>query len=108
MIDLPENLAKELAALQDALASADSTRREGRAVVRKIVNAAVQQGIDITSLDDVLKQVEALGFEGTVLRKARRMRVSLENERNSMSKMGAALIGESVPGHVLCGNDFRA
>ena len=30
MIDLPENLARELTALHDALASADSTRREGR------------------------------------------------------------------------------
>jgi len=94
MIDLPENLARELTALHDTLVSADSTRREGRAVVRKIANAAVQQGVNITSLDEVLKQAAALGFEGTTLRKARRMRVNLENERKSMSKMGPALSGE--------------
>jgi hypothetical protein len=88
MINLPEGLATELAALHDALTSAASTRREGRAVVRKIANAAVQQGMDITNLNEVLKQVEVLGFEGPTLRKARRMRLHLENKRSSMSGMG--------------------
>tara|TARA_R100001369_G_scaffold73107_1_gene101606 strand:+ start:1158 stop:3134 length:1977 start_codon:yes stop_codon:yes gene_type:complete len=79
MVDLPEKLVVELTALGDALDSADSTRRESRAVVRKIVTAAVQQGIDISNLYELLAQAEKLGFEGDTLLKAKRLRAHCEN-----------------------------
>jgi len=84
-IDLPEGLAAELATLHDALGSAESTRREGRSVVRKIATAAVQRGLSACSLIDLLKHVEVLGFEGVILRKAQRMRVHLESDSSTAS-----------------------
>lgn len=77
MIVLPDRLVAQLTAVHDALGSADSTRRESRAVVRKLATAAVQRELDISDLDKLLKQAVTLGFEGVTLRKAQRLREHL-------------------------------
>lgn len=79
MVDLPESLVAALTNIHDALDSADSTRREARAAVRKIATAAVKQGMDISNLYELLKHAEQLGFEGAILRKAKRLRAHWEN-----------------------------
>ncbi len=83
MIVLPDRLVAQLTAVHDALGSADSTRRESRAVVRKLATAAVQRELDISDLDKLLKQAVTLGFEGVTLRKAQRLREHLDTLRQS-------------------------
>ena len=72
-LDLPENMARELAGLHEMLGSADSTRREGRAIVRKLYTAASKQQTKLQTLRELLAAAEQLSGDARVLRKSRRL-----------------------------------
>ncbi len=72
-LDLPENMARELAGLHEMLGSADGTRREGRAIVRKLYTAASKQQTKLQTLRELLAAAEQLSDDARVLRKSRRL-----------------------------------
>jgi hypothetical protein len=54
MIDPPESMLRELAAVHEVFGRAHSTRREGRSVLRKLWTAAVATNVEVSGLDALL------------------------------------------------------
>ena len=72
-IDMPDGIARELAKLYDALGLSESSHREARATVRKLVTAAAGQGLSIETLGNILRQADTLNTDRATLRKAKRI-----------------------------------
>ena len=72
-IDMPDSIARELSKLYDILGLSESSRREARTTVRKLITAAVGQGLGIETLENILRQADTLSTDRETLRKAKRI-----------------------------------
>lgn len=69
-VDLPEEIVCELADLHAALNAAPSTRREGKAALKKLYAAALRQQEQVETLEGLLRLASSLEVDGEALRKA--------------------------------------
>ena len=88
-LELPCEIARDLEALHKILGSAASTRREGRAVLRKLYTAAHEQQMARGTLQDLLEGASHLSDDARVHRKSRRLLEHLGQAQRDAHRKGA-------------------
>lgn len=88
-LELPCEIARDLEALHKILGSAASTRREGRAVLRKLYTAAHEQQMARGTLQDLLEGASHLSDDARVQRKSQRLLDHLGQAQRDAHRGGA-------------------
>lgn len=76
-VDMPDDMARELETIYNALGFSESYCREARATVCKLLSAAAVRGLRVETLEQALNQAEALAPDLMTLKKAGKIKKNL-------------------------------